>query len=145
MNCIVYRSGYKYQLKASYSQNIPIQPASPIVTEYIELDSTGQLTLHKGYAWDGPSGPTIDTVAFMRGSLVHDGLYQLMRERHLDHKIHRKTADLLLRQICQEDGMWWVVSWLVYVGVRLFADPATDPAADRPLVHAPRNCQTSQV
>ncbi len=31
-----------------------------------------------------PNGPTIETKTFMRASLVHDALYQLMREEHLE-------------------------------------------------------------
>jgi len=29
----------------------------------------------------------------MRGSLVHDALYQLMRDGHLDRATHREAAD----------------------------------------------------
>ena len=70
MKCIVYKGGYKYQLKETYSVRISITPADTINTEYIVLDNTGDLTIKEGYAWDGPSGPTIDTLTFMRGSLM---------------------------------------------------------------------------
>jgi len=46
---------------------------------YLKLDGDGQFEFSKGYAWDGPSGSTVDTLNFMRGSLVHDALYQLIR------------------------------------------------------------------
>jgi hypothetical protein len=45
----------------------------------------------KGYAWNGPSGPTLDTRNFMRGSLVHDALYQLMREGRMDNGLRRQN------------------------------------------------------
>ncbi|MBL8995693.1 MAG: DUF1353 domain-containing protein [Gemmatimonadales bacterium] len=138
--CIAYKSGYKYQLKRAYTLAIPIRPPQGIVTEYVSLDERGQLSLKAGYAWDGPSGPTIDTRDFMRGSLVHDALYQLMRERHLDRATYRAPADELLRDHCREDGMSRVRAWWVYQAVRRFADPAADPAADRPLTFAPRGC-----
>ena len=77
MECIAYKAGYKYQLKAEYVVQIDIKPAALIDIEYLALTPTGALTIRKGYAWDGPSGPTIDTLNFMRGSLVHDALYQL--------------------------------------------------------------------
>ena len=76
MECIAYKAGYKYQLKARYAVQIDIRPAAPIDMEYLGLTTDGTLTVKKGYAWDGPSGPTIDTLNFMRGSLVHDALYQ---------------------------------------------------------------------
>ena len=142
MKCITYRGGYKYQIKEIYTVQIELRPPVNINTEYIELDTAGKIKITKGYAWDGPSGPTIDTLTFMRGSLIHDALYQLMREEYLDHNIYRKTADIILRKICREDGMWFLRAWWVYAGVRLFADPAADPADKRPLTHAPKGCQS---
>ena len=139
-HCIAYKDGYKYQLKQTYSVRIAVIPAAPIRTEYITLELTGDLTLKEGYAWDGPSGPTIDTKSFMRGSLVHDALYQLMREKQLDHKTYREPADRTLQAICKEDGMTALRAWSVYHGVRLFGDPSADPALDHPMSHAPKNC-----
>lgn len=141
MKCIAYNDGYKYQLKAAYTVAIDIMPATTIETEYINLDAEGKLVIAKGYAWDGPSGPTVDTLTFMRGSLVHDALYQLMRESHLDHIIYREPADRVLQKICKEDGMWSVRAWWVYHGVRLFADPAADPSDKRPVIRAPEGCE----
>lgn len=140
MKCIAYNGGYKYQLKETYCIPIDIKPATAINTDYINLDTKVNLTISEGYAWDGPSGPTIDTFTFMRGSLVHDALYQLMRERHLDHNIYRDAADRILQKICKEDGMWYLRAWWVYKGVRLFADPAADPADNRPVTRAPKGC-----
>lgn len=119
MSTITFKPGYKYQLKQDYSVRIPICPQADIDTQFIRLDRTGLLWLRSGYAWDGPSGPTVDTADFMRGSLVHDALYQLMRERHLDKQHLREAADRLLREHCREDGMGPLRRWWVYVGVRL--------------------------
>jgi hypothetical protein len=135
---IAYREGYKYQLHDNYTIAIPLRPTVDIQTGYIDLTADGVLTIKKGYAWDGPSGPTFDTLTFMRGALVHDALYQLMRERHLDHKKHRKIADRIMRRICREDGMFVFRSWYVYLAVRIFADFAADPANKRPVIHAPK-------
>ena len=141
MNCIAYNGGYKYQLKEAYKVVIDIKPTKPIDTDYIKLDSEGTLTIAKGYAWDGPSGPTMDTLTFMRGSLVHDALYQLMRESYLDHNVYRDPADRILQKLCKEDGMSSLRAWWVYQGVRLFADPASDPSSGRPVVRAPKSNQ----
>jgi len=141
MKCIAYKGGYKYQLKQNCNVAIEIKPDQAISTEFIELDTQGMLTVKRGYAWDGPSGPTIDTLTFMRGSLVHDALYQLMRGRHLDHNTCRETADRILQRICKQDGMWSLRAWAVYHAVRLFADPAADPADRRPIVRAPEGCE----
>lgn len=140
MHCVQYRGGYKYQTKNDYTVTIPIHPATDIKTEFISLSSKGALFIKSGYAWDGPSGPTIDTKNFMRGSLVHDALYQLMREKHLDFHVHREPADRLLQEICKEDGMSAIRAWWVYQGVRVGGGPASDPALDRPIEYAPSGC-----
>ena len=141
MKCIQYKAGYKYQLDDSYSVQIPIKPPADIITEYITLKIQGILSLKDGYAWDGPSGPTIDTLTFMRGSLIHDALYQLMREGQLDGKVHRENADRILHDICVEDGMSSFRAWYVYHAVRLFAREDADPARGHPLTLAPKGCQ----
>ena len=102
---ITYMGGYKYQLKEDYSVEVNIRPSEDILSAFISLTTEGVLTVKKGYAWDGASGPTIDTKNSMRGSLVHDALYQLMREGLLSIDF-RYQADRELKIKCIEDGMW---------------------------------------
>ena len=135
---IVYQSGYKYQIKEDYSINVLVYPKQKIEMQFISLDVDGFLTIKNGYAWDGASGPMPDLKTVMRGSLVHDALYQLMRERKIDHDPYRYIADLTLRDICLEDGMSRLVAWIIYTGVRKFGDPFADPKDKRPLEYAPR-------
>ena len=113
---ITYRAGYKYVLHSDYSIDTNILGYN-IQTEFICLDVNGRLTIKRNYAWDGPSGPTIDTKDFMRGSLVHDALYQLMSEGLLDWK-YRDHVDKLLVAICKVDGMSWIRRQWVYAGVK---------------------------
>lgn len=143
MECISYRNGYKYQIATDYTVTIPITPENDIQTDFIALNTAGELVIKKGYAWDGPSGPTIDTPNFMRGSLVHDALYQLMREQHLNNHNYRDAADRLLRKLCREDGMNPIRAWFVYKGVSLFGDPAADPANRKRPEKAPGACRAS--
>ena len=112
-----YKAGYKYQLAEDCNVKINIKTPIDASDKYIHLDTLGNLTIKAGYAWDGPSGPTVDTKTFMRGSLVHDALYQLMREDHLS-QVFREGADKELRRLCIEDGMWKARAWWVYKGVR---------------------------
>ncbi|MBS3964078.1 MAG: hypothetical protein KGZ80_06210 [Methylomonas sp.] len=141
MSCIAYRGGYKYQLKQHYSlPQSAILPDRPVDTAFIALDASGVLLIRAGYAWDGPSGPTIDTKNFMRGSLVHDALYQLMREGHLDLVAHRDPADRLLQTLCIEDGMSRIRAWWVYEAVKRFGKPSASPAQNHPMEWAPRPC-----
>ena len=118
MDRIQYNDGYKYQLKQDYALSVPLKPSARFDSDFLQLETDGRLLIKRGYAWDGPSGPTIDTLNFMRGSLVHDALYQLMREQCLDHIQDRAAADQLLRDICIADGMWRLRAWWVYHAVR---------------------------
>jgi hypothetical protein len=133
---IQYRAGYEYQLAASYEVGIEIRPPMSIRTEHVALEPDGLLTIRAGYAWDGPSGPAIDTKNFMRGSLVHDALYQLMREGHLGQDL-REAADRILQRICREDGMSALRAWWVYQGVRFGGGPSADPLSVNPILVAP--------
>ena len=120
-SAFVYRSikRYKYQLIAPHSYQVDIFPTIGIETEFLRLDQTGLLTIKKYYAWDGPSGPTFDTETFLRASLVHDALYQLIRTRQLRPNF-RRSADRILKKICLEDGMSKFRAWYVFKAVRLF-------------------------
>lgn len=113
-----YKSGYKYQLAEDEVFKTLIKPKHHISTDYINLSKGGKLTIKAGYAWDGPSFPAIDTKSFMRGSLVHDALYQLMRMELLGIQ-WRVPADRLLQVVCVEDGMWKVRAWWVYKGLQV--------------------------
>lgn len=136
---IAYQSGYKYQLVEDYSIKVGILPKPGICidTKFIELTEDGTLIIRAGYAWDGPSGPAFDSVTFMRASLVHDALYQLMREKHLDPSVHRPVADGIMRDLCREDGMWAPRVWWVYRAVRRAAGPAADQRGVKPILYAP--------
>ena len=119
---------YKYQIIEDYQVKIDIKipqtsVQAPDVLPYVILKD-GEIFIKRGYAYDGPSGPTFDTKNFMRGSLVHDALYQLMRFGSLDRKRYRKQADKILISICREDGMSGIRCWWVYWAVRLFAGRA---------------------
>lgn len=136
MDSIKYRAGYKYQLHEDFEIQVSIKPEKEEKDDYIILDTDGKLTIKKGYAWDGPSGPTIDTANFMRGALVHDALYQLMRENHIDRS-HREEADHELWRIIRKDGMSRPRAWWVYRAVRLAAGDFADPAAIKEIRVAP--------
>ena len=120
---------WKYLLTEGYILWLKYSPENlSIDTGFIKVSKSHSfpfLTVEERYAWDGPSGPTIDTKSFMRGSLIHDALYQLMREGHLDRKVWRLYADKLLRKLCLEDGMSKFRAWYVYNAVRLFAAGST--------------------
>ena len=114
---------YKYRLLEEYGYSLTWGLMQPAEGKYLVLVHDGVLIIKKGYMWDGPSGPTIDTEDFMRASLVHDALYQLIREDVLPAK-YRKKADKLLLAICKEDGMPYFRRQYVYQAVRWFGEMA---------------------
>ena len=136
---IRYRSDYKYQLAESYLLRISIKPKSDIETEFIDLDTGGNLTVKQGYAWDGPSGPVKDTPENMRASLVHDALYQLMRNRELIARTHRKAADQLFKDMCKEDGVSNFTASVYYKALRRYGRPAASPQNKKKIARAPRS------
>lgn len=133
---IRYVEGYKYQLAADYTVDVAIKPEFPVKTDYLLLDNSGMLIIFRGYAWDGPSGPAIDTRNFMRGSLVHDALYQLMR-LDLIPRSFKDVADRELQRICLEDGMSRLRAWWVYQGVKFGGSGATLGSGEPSVLIAP--------
>lgn len=130
---IRYRSlkTYKYMLLETYSTYVGIfPPGPPIYTDYLELSREGVMKIRAGYAWDGPSGPAIDTPAFMRGSLLHDAGYQIIR-RGLLSKDFRPAFDRLLRDTCLLDGMNPIRAAWVFASVRSMGWLACQPRDDR--------------
>ncbi len=134
---ISYKGGYKYQLFRTHWERFNGNPPIPwdqdeegkIVPTlecgpYLKIKEGGELWIAKGYCWDGPSGPTWDTGTFMRGSLVHDALYQFIRNKLLLEDPWREYADDLLKKICKEDGMSAFRAWYVHKSVRGFGSCA---------------------
>jgi hypothetical protein len=134
---IRYRGEYKYQLAEAYEINISIKPKEDIVSDFIDLDTRGKLTVKQAYAWDGPSGPVLDTKKNLRASLVHDALYQLMRNNHLKSRSHRKAADQEFRDICKEDGVSSFMANRYYKALRKFGKPAASPENKKVVRRAP--------
>lgn len=120
-----YRRIYKYALDEDFSCQTrmrgfdvkipPVNDRDP----WIHLVYDGTIHIRAGYSWDGPSGPAFDSKNFMRASLVHDALYQLMEEGFLPKKM-RKKADQTMRDIAKLDGMGGFRRFYTYWAVRFF-------------------------
>lgn len=122
---------YKYQLAETYVIQTDLAPEQDIFTPdegkvFIKLSTNGILYILNGYSWDGASGIAVDTKNFLRGSLVHDALYQLMRQGKIALE-HRDYADRLLQKICKEDGMSSFRANNVYYAVKLFGESSASP------------------
>lgn len=120
---------YKYQLTEKFAHKTNIL-GYDITTDYIRLERNGLLSIEKGYCWDGPSGPTLDTKSSIRGSLAHDALYQLIRMGLLPFS-ERPATDKELYRLCLEDSMWKWRAWLWYRTVGKAAASAAEPGTQR--------------
>ena len=125
---IIYRSlarkkSWKYELAEDDVSRISLRPPHNIKRWYCYLTTEGVLTTHVGYAWDGASGITYDSKNTMRGSLVHDVLYQLMREGLLDRS-YRKAADRVMYELLLEERMTKFRASVWYRAVRKGGGPS---------------------
>jgi len=100
---IWYKDNYKYQLEYTARIRVELILLKPITIRFLKYEK-GILHVIPGYAWNGPSGPTMDTDTFIRASLFHDALYQLMEECYLSWD-YKELADNILKDICKLDGM----------------------------------------
>ena len=121
---------YKYRTTQDTALALPellglgLETLARYDNEFLALNgSTMQLLVRAGYAWDGASGPTLDTDDTMLASLVHDALYQLIRLGVLPTSA-RKPADKILYRIGRAKGMHWIRVGAWYVALRLFGYPA---------------------
>jgi len=123
-----YRKGYKYQLANDFKVNLNEdhwdEHSFGIDTEYISLHGS-KLSIKKGYAWDGATCFP-DTKSIIIGSLIHDALYQLIRNSLLEID-SRLYADKELLYSCKRHGMWSFMASLVFNSVRKFAKFAASP------------------
>lgn len=108
---IQYTKGYKYQLHSDCRFELPECFRNyGFESPFVAL-SGGVITIRAGYAWDGASGPTIDTKNSMRASLLHDALYQCIRCGLLPRE-YKAHADQLLYNVLIQDGMLKARAWL---------------------------------
>jgi hypothetical protein len=133
---IHYRAGYKYQLAKTYACKTPILGAS-VSAEFYDLHPDGLLVIKQGYAWDGASGPTLDTAASMRPSLVHDVFCQMMRAGELDYYRWQNDVNAFFKTQCMEDGMWAWRAALWHAAVEFANAGHPDQGESSPVLTAP--------
>ena len=130
-----YTDGFKYQLEEDFIVQTEIHPDEDIDSDHYAITRKGLLRVKTDFAWDGAT-MAFDVPSIRRGSCAHDALYRMMRRGLLEQR-WRPEADLLLRQLCQEDGMNAAGVWWTYHMVRLFGDSFADPRSERPVMEAP--------
>lgn len=111
-----YTDGYKYQIRKNMRFALPPEfQGIEIETDFIKLE-TCLLTIRKGYAYNGASGPTFDTKNSMRPTAFHDAMCQLMAEGLLPREFSPLVNELF-RELLLQDGMSSFRSGLWHHGV----------------------------
>ena len=119
---------YKYVLFDNFQiQLAHTRVPDTISTEHFTLMPDGMVYGNKGYAWDGPSGPTIDTAAALIASIPHDILYQCHR---MGYPINRKDADEDYRDILLGHGVSQIRALIHYRVLRRVGWLAAAPKQD---------------
>ena len=132
---IYYREGYKYQLAEDYEIQTPIK--ATLKHDYYTLTKSGKLKVKKGYAWDGASGPTMDTKDSMSPSLVHDVFCQAMKLELLSYNDWQDKVNEFFREHLKACGMGSFRAWYWYRAVE-FADAGRPDGKDpNPVQEAP--------
>lgn len=99
---IKYTSGYKYILEDDVWFFTNIYLTDDFHTNKIIHYKKGWMLIMKGFGWDGPSGITHDDKYNMRGALIHDAGYYLLR--HNFNTIYRGRFDTFLKRVMKEDA-----------------------------------------
>jgi hypothetical protein len=133
-----YQDGYKYRTRATWAVLTPFSGMAARIdsgdgTPWVELRQDGALIIREGYAWDGASGPTIDTRSAIIPSLVHDALYQLARAGKLP-PLERGRIDDYFGDLCVACGMWRWRAALWRRGLRIGAASSYAQQPERILV-----------
>src|SRR3990167_8808836 len=116
-----YRKGYKYQVAEDFLIQTPFYPKEAIVTRFIVLNINGLMLIREAYAWDGASGPTLDTDDTMTPSLVHDAFYQLLREQLLSQDWRPKIDEYLGSLMKDRAATWEPLKSIQYARAALWS------------------------
>ena len=118
---MLYRNieSFKYQLASDETYDTGILGYSFDI-KFIKITPDGKMLIREGYIWNGASGPTFDTPDSMKGSLIHDALYECLRRELLPLSV-RRQADVILHDVCTAEGMIPKRADAWYTAVRQFA------------------------
>lgn len=130
-----YKAGYKYQCFEDYTLDVSayLKPWKSGGNNFVHISLAGMLHIMRGYAWDGASGPAIDTENWRTASLLHDALYQLIREGYLQ-MADREAADQLMFDVLLGKGMWTVRAALAHGAVSLLGELYMNSNKDEVLI-----------
>lgn len=106
---------YKYYLEEAVSVQTSLRPVqSAIVPGYIFLGVDGKMIIYSRYAWDGATGG-VNFKGNRLAVLVHDAIYQLIREGLIDDVNVKAQSDKGLRDMMIAEGSWkWIANFFYF-------------------------------
>jgi hypothetical protein len=126
---LFFKRGYKYTTTRNFYIELEVTPYEAVDLPFVKMNKEGKTVVLFGYAWNGASGPTLDTLSSMIGSLVHDLGYQLIRLGLIAPE-YKEYFDKLLVEICIEDGMWKLRATVWGKAVVCFGKSSCRPSAE---------------
>ena len=110
-------NNWKYRLlqPALIAIETKLETETVISHAYFTITPYG-VWLNAGYAWDGASGPVIQTESTKVPSAVHDALCQSI-DLSLLPESYRKTADRIYYTLCQRYNMHPIRAWYQYTAL----------------------------
>ncbi len=128
VNKLKYLQGMKYVLSEDIIFQTPVLGYN-ITDQFFTLSENGKLLIRTGFAWDGASGPTIDTKDCLAASLVHDVFCICMRDYRISYAQWQPTINKFFRDMCIANGMpvWRADLWHKGVTIGDAGNPIQGP------------------
>lgn len=145
-----YRAGMKYQQTGDRATQTPWKGVPSFKRRFSRFDGdTGVLYIFDGFAWNGASGPTIDSDSSIWPSGEHDDFYGAIADgwgadqqaslaaQAWQRWVLRRKVDVFFARRLVECGMskWRAQAWLW--GVRKFGASHAEPEGRDELLTAP--------
>jgi hypothetical protein len=113
-----YWSGYKYVVAEDFTILTDIKNYT-VADTLSALQPDGSLTIKRGYAWDGNSGPCLDSRSSLMASCVHDVLCDYINLGWLPDYL-QPVVDQEYYNLCVANKMWWRLARLRLLAIRWY-------------------------
>jgi hypothetical protein len=132
---IAYTHADKFVLGKDAIFKLSFAPQYTVDTSYARFTPDGVLIVKRGFLWSA-NFPAMNTENTRPASLVHDALYELIKDGHLPRKPFKNLADMVMRDVLLECGILDARAWAWYMAVQIGGDNALN--APRPaLMYSP--------
>lgn len=122
---IAYVKADKFILGRDEFFSLPFKPKETIRTSYCTFYDNGDLHIKRGFLWSA-NFPAINTENTKPASLLHDCIYNLIKDGFLPREPYREHGDRLLYDVLIECNVLQYRAFAWYKAVQLGGDEALD-------------------